>query len=411
MVMQATRTVDVDEKVPGVPASALFWPWFAGQLTVVPFLVGWYLPQAGLSLKWSLWVAVGAAVVSFGLLGVAAGWRWVQHVARPIDVAGIPEDAVRWPRLAAPVVVWVLTLVVLGLFAVQVLHVGWVLVLGAVALLATTVSGLPWHWMVVFGRAVPALVKTLLVLAELLVLGWVAWQALWHVFDWLGWTGQDSRWTAAAAVCLGIGIPLFRSFRSGAGLPSATTHVVVGLFLGALLWGSVAAALGWGGLGGADLAGAPSDRSLPGRAGLVLCGVLMAQWLFWAADCSRHVAPDVPGSSVPRSLVAMPVAMYVALGGVLPAVALMVGGIVLASREGVSDLPTSWSEVWTRTASFGYLDSPRWGWAVMLPLALAVLSSTYVRAAADGAVLRTGWARYRAAARQAVQRGQEASKT
>jgi len=227
-------------------------------------------------------------------------------------------------------------------------------------------------------RAAWAVMKTVLLCAELVVLGYVAWLTLRQVIDRLGWTATDAS-LVAAGVCVGVvGVGLVRWVRrSGGGQPSAASVLVVGVLVAVLVWGSVAVALAGGALGGVgDLVAAPPDRLLPWKAGLVLGVVLMAQWLPWVADFSRHVEHGASRGSVTG---------WVVLGGTVPTVVLMVAGVVVASCRR------------TPERLFGYLDGIGWGWSLMLPLAVATLASVYLRAAASWAVVRSDWSPVRGA--------------
>ncbi|MCL2453890.1 MAG: hypothetical protein FWD18_01100 [Micrococcales bacterium] len=237
-------------------------------------------------------------------------------------------------------------------------------------------------------RAVWALLKVLFVAVELVVLGFVGWLALREVFSTLGWTGVDAL-MVAVVVCVAVALVGLTSSswgRSAASVrpssavpytwkPSAMANLFVGLAVAVLVWGSVVAALAWGGLGEViDPVGAPSGWSLPVGIGLLVCAVLVVPWLFWAGDYSRHVDQDAPRGSVTG---------WVALGGALPSVVLMVAGIVIASRQEVPDHLLGYVDL------FGHLDALSWGWAIVVPLTLALLATVYLRAAAIPAAVRT----------------------
>lgn len=339
-------------------AASLFLPWFVGSITVLPFVLGLWVGAQGSSIEDEVYATSVGAGTAAVLLGLLAGF-W-----RRRDGAGA--------MAGEPVA-------------------------------SSSVDSLVARRRRQVGHGAVGLVKTFVMLVEVVVLGAVGWSILWWWFEQTerlnGW------WAASVMVTLAVAAAwnrhrLYRlccpSAHEGPALRApgwsvedlrsrAHRSTVAGACLALALIGTAVATL----VVGVD---APTTTApSPGSAVtvvLVVVAALVAPWLCWASDYSRYVVESERGWAVTR---------WVALGNFVPTVGLMVCGIVVANRttmQGTAWMPDPSARGWADVPGvFGLYDAftAPWTPAVLVPLTIVVLAAWISRVGDNWEAVLAGW--------------------
>ncbi|MCL2090525.1 MAG: hypothetical protein FWH11_04770 [Micrococcales bacterium] len=361
----------------GVRASSLFWPWFVGNITVLPFVVGLWVADQGLNAEDAVYVALGGVSISAVVLGLFAG-LWPSRSGLDDSSTGVPSVVLCERCRARPA-----TLCEQCAARSDGGDAG-----GPVT---DAVPPPEPGWLVrsvkTVGRGVVSITRTLVLLAEVVVLAVVGWTVLWWWFmqPTGGWLNRW--WVASIVVVLGA-VAVWSRYRSRSGDQVQDQRVrahqasVSGIFLVVTLVGATVVAV----RGAAEVDPSPGS-GVPVRLLLVVAGICVAPWLLWASDYSRHVVKTERG---------LPVTWWVAVASFLPTAALMVAGVLVSSHDS-SKVGLSWSGWGSFDGAvglFGLFDAVTGPWrlAVLIPLTIGVLAALVVRVGDDWEAVLVAWA-------------------